>query len=384
MRTDWQGSYLDGRTAARQPVTVRLMREGLEITTAAGGTSLWPYRELRQTQGAYAGEEVRIERGGELPETLLVPDAAFLQSLHEASPHVGARFHDPRRRSARLRWTIVAAGGVLAATVAIYLWGIPLLAALVAARSGGVGGDLGRSRWPTWHCLGRCVTGGGRGDGRDRGAAHGRGPPSPYTMRVYVVNRPVVNALAAPGGYVVIFHGLLERTGTPEELAGVVAHELQHILRRHTTRAVIQDVGTGLLLMALTGDVTGPLAYGLQAARALGELRYSRRNEEDADVEGMKMLLAARVDPAGLITFFEKMQREEGAQRRPSRISPRTRCPPTASPGSEAWPPPERAPPSRFSLGRTGPPWPSAARPGSGLTLRHFYAPDRPGHLRMS
>ncbi|HJR05028.1 MAG TPA: hypothetical protein VKA83_25525, partial [Methylomirabilota bacterium] len=121
MRTDWQGSYLDGRTAARQPATIRLMREGVEITTAAGGTRLWPYRELRQTQGNYAGEEVRLERGGELPETLLIPDAAFLQSLHEAAPGVGPRFHDPRRRSARLRWTIVAAGGVLAATVAIYL-----------------------------------------------------------------------------------------------------------------------------------------------------------------------------------------------------------------------------------------------------------------------
>ena len=44
---------------------------------------------------------------------------------------MGLRFHDPRRRSARLRWTIVAAGGVLAVTVAIYLWGIPVLAALV-------------------------------------------------------------------------------------------------------------------------------------------------------------------------------------------------------------------------------------------------------------
>jgi predicted Zn-dependent protease len=317
MRTDWQGSYLDGRTAARQPATVRLMREGLEITTAAGGTSLWPYRELRQTQGAYAGEEVRIERGGELPETLLVPDAAFLQSLHEASPHVGARFHDPRRRSARLRWTIVAAGGVLAATVAIYLWGIPLLAALVTPHVPVAWEEtLGRSAVaylapPERRCGDPAV-----GAAMDAIVARlmAAGPPSPYTMRVYVVNRPVVNALAAPGGYVVIFHGLLERTGTPEELAGVMAHELQHILRRHTTRAVIQDVGIGLLLMALTGDVTGPLAYGLQAARALGELRYSRRNEEDADVEGMKMLLAARVDPAGLITFFEKMQREVGAQ----------------------------------------------------------------------
>jgi predicted Zn-dependent protease len=113
---------------------------------------------------------------------------------------------------------------------------------------------------------------------------------------------------------VVILHGLLERTDTPEELAGVMAHELQHILRRHTTRAVIQDVGTGLLLMALTGDMTGPLAYGLETARALGDLRYSRRAEEEADREGMKMLLAARVDPAGMIAFFEKMQKKEGAQ----------------------------------------------------------------------
>ena len=151
MRTDWQGSYLDGRAALRQPATIRLMHEGLEITTAAGGTRLWPYREVRQTQGSYAGEEVRLERGGELPETLLVPDAAFLQSLHEASPHVGVRFHDPRRRSARLRWTIVAAGGVLAATVALYLWGIPLLAALVTPHvpvAWGIPGPV--RRWPTW------------------------------------------------------------------------------------------------------------------------------------------------------------------------------------------------------------------------------------------
>ena len=265
------------------------MREGLEITTAAGGTRLWPYRELRQTQGAYAGEEVRLERGGELPETLLVPDAAFLQSLHEAAPDVGPRFHDPRRRSARLRWTIVAAGGVLAATVAIYLWGIPLLAALVTPHVPVAWEEtLGRSAVsylapPERRCGDPAL-----GVAMDAIVARllAAGPPSPYTMRVYVVNRPVVNALAAPGGHVVIFHGLLERTGTPEELAGVIAHELQHILRRHTTRAVIQDVGTGLLLMALTGDMTGPLAYGLETARALGELRYSRRAEEEADRRG--------------------------------------------------------------------------------------------------
>jgi len=317
MRTDWTGAYLDGRTAARQPATIRLMRDGLEITTGAAGTRLWPYRELRQTQGAYTGEEVRLERGGELPETLVIPDAAFLESLHEAAPHVGLRFHDPRRRAGRLRWTIVAAAGALAATIAIYLWGIPALAALVTphvpvAWEESVGRSAVAFLAPPERRCGDPALGAAM-DGIVRRLMAGA-PASPYQMRVYVVNRPLVNALAAPGGHVVIFRGLLERSSTPEELAGVMAHELQHILRRHTTRAVIHDVGTGLLLMALIGDMTGPLAYGLQTARALGELRYSRRAEEEADREGMAMLLAARVDPAGVIAFFEKIQQEEGAR----------------------------------------------------------------------
>lgn len=317
MRTDWLGVYLDGRTAARHPATIRLMREGIEITTEAPGTRFWPYRELRQTHGFYTGEEVRLEWGGDLAEVLLIADIAFLESLHEAAPHMGSRFHDPGRRGSRLRWTIVAAGAAIAITAAVYLWGIPALAALLAPRvpvawEQSVGQSAIAYLAPAER---RCA------DPR-LGAAMDEivrrltaaGPPAPYTLQVYVVNRPVVNALAVPGGHVVIFRGLLERTTTPEELAGVLAHELQHVLRRHATRAVIQDVSTGLLLMALTGDVTGPLAYGLQTARTLGDLRYSRRAEEEADTEGMKMLLAARVDPAGMIAFFETIQKEEGGR----------------------------------------------------------------------
>jgi predicted Zn-dependent protease len=306
MRTDWQGIYLDGQTAARHPVTIRLMREALEISPAGGGTRLWPYRELRQTQGFYAGEEVRIERGGDLPE-----------SLHEVTPGLQLRFHDPRRRRARVRWTIAAAAGVLAVTAAIYLWGIPALAALAAPRVPVAWEEnVGRSALAYLAPADRRC-----GDPRLAATMDeivrrltAPAPPSPYTLRVYVVNRPIVNAHALPGGSVVIFKGLLERTRTPEELAGVVAHELQHVLRRHTTRAVIQDASTGLLLMALTGDVTGPLAYGLQTARTLGELRYSRRAEDEADLEGMKMLLAARIDPGGMIGFFDTIRQEEGGQ----------------------------------------------------------------------
>ena len=315
MRTDWLGAYLDGRTATRHAATIRLMREGIEITTEGPGTRFWPYRELRQTQGFYTGEEVRLERGGDLPEVLLVPDIAFLESLHEAAPHVGSRFHDPGRRRARIGWTIVAALSVVAVTGAVYLWGIPAMAALLAPRvpvawEQSVGQSAITYLAPAER---RCADPqlAAAMDEMVRRLMAPR-PPAPYPLHVYVVNRPVVNALAVPGGHVVIFRGLLERTTRPEEVAGVLAHELQHVLQRHATRAVIQDLSTGLLLMALIGDVTGPLAYGLQTARTLGELRYSRRAEEEADTEGMKMLLAARVDPAGMLAFFEKIQKEEG------------------------------------------------------------------------
>ena len=66
-------AHLDGQTPVRRPVRVLIGRTGLEITLTDGGGSLrWPLAEVRQTQGFYAGEEVRLERGGELAEALLV------------------------------------------------------------------------------------------------------------------------------------------------------------------------------------------------------------------------------------------------------------------------------------------------------------------------
>jgi len=312
---EWQASYLDGRTAVRRDATVRLMREGLEITTRGAWTRFWPYGETRQTQGSYAGEEIRLERGGALPETLVIADADFLSSLREIAPHVSARFHDPAGRSRRLRLTMLAGLAVLIITGGIYLWGIPALAAVLATRV--------PIAWE--ENLGRAVVdhlapAAQRCDeprlqeaiatmvGRLTAAA----PGTPYTVRVIVADQPTVNAFATPGGTIVLFRGLLEQTGSPEELAGVLAHELQHVFHRDTTRALIQHASTGLLLAALTGDVTGPLAYGLQSARALGQLRYSRQAEEEADADGIRLLAAAGIDPAGMIAFFDVLARHEG------------------------------------------------------------------------
>jgi len=318
MQYQWPAIYLDGQTAVRHPATIRLMRLGLEVTTEGGRARVWPYTDLRQTQGFHEGEEVRIERGGELSEVLLIPEPGFLASLHEAAPLLGTRFHDPAWRQSRLRLTVLAAVAVVGIVGAPYLWGIPALAAVVTPGIPVVWEQrLGESAVAS--LAGAEIVcrdpGGERALDAIVGRLAGAVPRSPYTFHVVVVDRPEVNALAAPGGYIIVFRGLLERTNTAEELAGVLAHEMEHVLRRHATRALIQHVSTGLLVAALTGDMTGPLAYGLESARVLGQLQYSRRAELEADTEGLALLLAAGVDPDGMITFFEGLVQDKKAPR---------------------------------------------------------------------
>jgi Zn-dependent protease with chaperone function len=315
MRTDWDGYYLDGRTPTRRPAQIRLMRGGLEVSPEGGATLWWPYPEVRQTQGFYAGEEVRLERGA-APETLVVADLAVLESLQEMAPEIARRFHDPRRRRWRMKVTLLAAAAVVAITVALYVWGIPLLATAVAASvpvaweerfGAAVVTEVARPERtcaePTRRRKIEEIV--------ERLAA--AAPRSPYRFRVRVVDDATVNAFAAPGGFVVVFRGLLERTRTPEELAGVLAHEMEHVLQRHSTKALIQHASTGLLLVALTGDMTGVMAYGLESARVLGTLQYSRRAEEEADQGGMRLLLGAGIDPGGMIAFFEGLEEKRGS-----------------------------------------------------------------------
>jgi Zn-dependent protease with chaperone function len=311
VRADWQGQYLDGVSAVRRPVTVRIARTGLELTQHDGGaTRFWPFTEIRQTQGTYAGEVVRLERGADLTEALLVDDVAFLRALHATSPDATRRFHDPARRRRRVYLTAGAGVGVIALAVSLYLWGMPALAGMAAARVP-----------VTWEAsLGETVvahivpTGKRCEDARRQQAVDTivsallRGAPGqPYRFRVTVVDDTAVNALAAPGGALVLYRGLLERTTSADELAGVLAHEIQHVLHRHGTRMLLQRASTALLLAAVAGDVSGVMAFGLEAARTLGDLQFSRQNEEEADHDGLRMLLAAGIDPRGMLEFFRKV-----------------------------------------------------------------------------
>lgn len=310
---EWGGHYLDGQTAHRQTAIITLTESGLKITTERGKAPFWSYREIRQTQGFYAGEQIRLEWGGPNPQILLVSEEGFLNALHRLVPDQVAHFNLPGRRQRRLKLAFFAALFTIGFTLALYFWGIPALASMLAPHVPLSWEErMGEAIVDQWipqenRCKGESQSAMIKDLVKKLTAPL---PNAPYRFRVIVVNHPLVNAFAVPGGTTVIFRGLLERTQTAEELAAVLAHELQHNLQRHATRSILQDASMGLLLSALTGDATGGIAFGLQSAKTLGLMHYSRQNEEEADREGMRMLVDAGIDPEGMIAFFEMIKKE--------------------------------------------------------------------------
>ena len=248
-------------------------------------------------------------------EALLVRDLGFLTALRAAAPEAAAAFHDPGRRRYRVGLTVLAGVAAVGLAIGLYFWGIPALATVLAARvpvswEVALGNAAMAELAPAAR---RCV------DREQQGRIDAITetlvktlPESRYPFRVIVANNPTVNALATPGGSIVVFRGLLERTENAEELAGVLAHEIQHVMHRHSTKAILRQASAGVLMAALVGDVSAVVAFGLQSARTLGDLRYSRQAELEADRDGARMLHAAAVDPAGMVSFFQAMQQRGG------------------------------------------------------------------------
>jgi len=138
-------------------------------------------------------------------------------------------------------------------------------------------------------------------------------PNNPYTFRVTVVRSDVVNAFALPGGYVVVFTGLLKKAGSPEEVAGVLSHELNHVLLRHAMSRIVKTVGLVAVVSILVGDQPGG-GMTKQLAVDLLTLKFSREQETEADLGGLRLLHRAGIDPAGMIAFFERLSEHDKLQ----------------------------------------------------------------------
>lgn len=131
-------------------------------------------------------------------------------------------------------------------------------------------------------------------------------------FQIYVVPNSEVNAFALPGGQMVVYTGLIENAESPEQIAGVIAHEMSHATLRHGLQQISQSLGIVAAVQLLIGDVGGLLAIGTQLAQQSVMTSYSRTAETEADLEGARMLYAAKLDPKAMADFFAKLKHEHG------------------------------------------------------------------------
>jgi predicted Zn-dependent protease len=135
---------------------------------------------------------------------------------------------------------------------------------------------------------------------------------STYGYQWWLAEDPRVNAFALPGGQVVVFTGLLRATDSAEELAGVLAHEAQHVERRHSLRNLLHGLGWRAALAMALGGFGGGLGGDL--AEELGRLGYSRDLERQADLGGLAALQRAGITAGGMVSFYARLARQDGGQ----------------------------------------------------------------------
>jgi predicted Zn-dependent protease len=306
------GRFSDGRSATGMPVAVRLGPRGIEIAGLGDhGPSddaplIWAYNTLATAAPLGTHDrDVLVTCAQQTGATLFVDDPTFATELADRAPHLTAR-------AVRLKhagpWLWAAAAVLLIAGV---VWAMNLSPAHMVAHMlpentrAALGSQVIRSM-----TTGRkvCETPAGRAAidklvDRLGATRQGRKP-----FNVTVVDWGLVNAFAAPGEQIVLTRGLIAKAGGPDEIAGVLAHEIGHGLELHPETGIVRALGMSAALELMTGGNSGTLAnLGLM----LAQFSYTRAAEREADVHALRLLRGAGISPQGIIDFFSRVEKSD-------------------------------------------------------------------------
>ena len=307
--TQHSAAFFDGRSNKRRNVKLRL-RDKLEIAEQDAVIESWPYDEVRRADGP--PQLLRLRCTGALPLARLEITDTATQGIVAAY----CRSLDLGGASAGQTWRIV--GWSLAAVCSILLlvfFGIPFVAdrlapALPFALEQRIGDAVDKQA--------QALFGGDTCTATDGQAAFTKlvdklrvagGVEIP--LEAHVVSSKIPNAFALPGGKVYLLEGLLKKSENPDEIAGVLAHELGHVQHRDSLRKIIQTGGTSFLIGLLFGDVTGGSAV-LFVGRSLFDASYSRDQERAADDFAINVMHKLKRSPKPLGEILVRVTGTEG------------------------------------------------------------------------
>ncbi|MDE3066220.1 MAG: M48 family metallopeptidase [Verrucomicrobiota bacterium] len=139
-------------------------------------------------------------------------------------------------------------------------------------------------------------------------------PVKKVPFHFHILTDPSPNAFALPGGHIVVTTGLLRLAGGPDELLGVIAHETAHVTRRHAFRHLIAGEGPVFILRIFMGGRSRLLEALAYPSEKLVYESFSQEYEREADDVGWDYLVAAHINPHGMIDIFQKLRNYESAK----------------------------------------------------------------------
>jgi len=129
-----------------------------------------------------------------------------------------------------------------------------------------------------------------------------------YNIRITVVKGETVNAFALPGGRIVVYTALLDAIETYPELAALLAHEFTHVNNKHSTKAIFRKLGSKIFISLLLGKFGSVTSVLVDQADNLKSLTYSRSLEKEADMDGLELLKARKIDTKGFTDLFQHLK----------------------------------------------------------------------------
>ncbi len=309
----YSGQFSDGRTARITDVDVRLAEHGIDLFVAKSGELLggWPYEELESSVFVQTGEPVHLGNKTLLGARLFVPNHAghradFASKLLERVPELS-------RQRANLRvvfWLTGAAVASILAIIAINMMDFSPARSIAQMIPDNVRKGLGEQVIAS---LGRGNTACHSPKG-DKAFAKiltrldkATGKAGKFDIKVIQIG--MMNAFAAPGEYIVISKKLLDFVESPEELAGVIAHEMGHGEKMHPEAGVVRALGISAGISIAMGGSTGGLG---DLGGMLLQLKYSRTAETEADQLALQTLKAAQIPAKPFAAFFARLEKRHG------------------------------------------------------------------------
>jgi beta-barrel assembly-enhancing protease len=296
--------YADGRAAILHDAECEIGAAALTVRVG-GMAHAWSYAELRRADDGNG--RIVLKRKPDTGERLMFERDAET-ALRAAAPEL----FTPRAygvESPRVAGSVIAVAWSLAAA---FLIGVPLAAEpLARAMPDKYRNQIADISWSqvdafTDYC-----------DDADEAAAilnemayrmmELSDVPQRDNVWITIADAPFPNAFALPDESILVTDDLIAMTEHPDELAGVIAHEIAHIEHNHIMTNIIRQMGAGIFFDVVFGGAGAGQAIAVASVN-LASLRYSRADEADADARGLEYLETAGVDPGGLARLFERFE----------------------------------------------------------------------------